>query len=141
MKRLFLAFALSVASLSPTQAAGHFFPTRPAGAITNTVTGTLLTFSKGMGVGGIRIQDDNGTIWYFYMGYPVTIDGTAVNCLNAPTATKAGFVCGNWPSGLFAGTSRVTATYWATQLHGATVQACDQLSTRAAPQSRTRKPH
>ena len=142
MKRLIAVVAMVLAVATSAAAYDHFFPARPAGVVTTDVTGVLVDFAHGMGVGSVVILDDSGKTWTFYLGYPATIDGTVVTCMNAPTATKPGLRCSNWPTGVIAGSTRVTATYWPTQLNGVTVFACDALRTAASgPLVHKRKAH
>ncbi len=117
----------------PAVAADHFFPERPSDAVVKKVTGTLVVYGHGEGVGGVQVKDSANRLWAFYMGYPMRIDGRKIICFSPPDAygsNKSGLPCPDWPAKIRLGYTVVTVSYWQASLNGKTVDVTDQLDSR-----------
>jgi hypothetical protein len=120
-------------AVQPVVAADHFFPERPSGAVVKKVTGTLMVYGHGEGVGGVQVKDSANHTWTFYMGYPMRIDGKRVICFSPPDAygsNKSDLPCPDWPLRIRLGYTVVTVSYWQASLDGKTVNVTDELNSR-----------
>jgi hypothetical protein len=133
VKSVLTSILLGALALQAAGAADHFFPERPSDAVVKKVTGTLIVYGHGEGVGGVQVRDSANRIWAFYMGYPMRIDGQRVICFSPPDAygsNKSGLPCPDWPSKIRLGYTVVTVSYWQANLNGKPVDVTDQLNSR-----------
>ena len=150
----FISTATILAMLSmPGQASAQhvsFFPVRPAGATLYTDTGVLLEIGVGNASGSLDLKHADGTVVSYFVGYPFTIDGVSVTCLNyrfaspAPSSALAASpspwgMCSSWPTYIQIGHTSVTVTYWQATRGSTNVWVTDSFSTGRSPSAARRK--
>jgi hypothetical protein len=95
---------------SAAAASAAYFPSAPSNAVLQTFTGILTDYGLGndFGTFGLTI---NGSDTTFYVGLPMTMNGSRVTCHN-PAASASQALCTDWPAAIILGSSIVTATCW-----------------------------
>jgi hypothetical protein len=114
-----------------SQAIAGYFPPRPPDIPLQFFTGVLSDYGLGNGTGGFALTIGAKTM-DFYIGLPMTMNGTIVLCTDAnPTLRESG-VCDDWPSAIIVGKSVVTATCWSdtTFNPGKSTLFCDEIDSR-----------
>jgi len=134
---LFGAILLCSVTFSSNAVAGYF-PGRPSNASLQTFTGVIVDYGTGndFGTFGLRIR---GTDTSFYIGLPMTMNGSNVTCHDPSLEHSKN--CTDWPSAIVLGTTVVTATCWQASTFNpgtAAAEVCDEIDTGSQSQSKKR---
>jgi hypothetical protein len=111
-----------------------YFPQRPAQAQLQQYTGVIIGYGSGEGIGAFALSISGQEV-QFYIGRPMTINGSQIHCMNPGTPS-----CTDWPTNIVLGATIVTATCWTDTTYqpgGATI-FCDEIDTGIAAQSQRR---
>jgi hypothetical protein len=135
MNRFYLVLiAAALVGLAPCEAtASTYFPSRPANAQLQYVTGVLTHYGLGNDSGTITIRDSVGVETDVKMARTMMVNGTVIVC-TIPAS------CAQWPSSITLGTTVVTLTCWLdSRSSRSPMLVSDQIDIGTSPLARHRK--
>ena len=113
-------------------------PTRPSGARTFPVTGTIYSYLCGMHGCYAEVRQRDDSIYGVYLAKTRAINGVVVTCGGAPFPGDAYVsppgVCQDWPPSVVLRSTRVEFTVWAATCNGRQVYATDAITNYAGPE-------
>jgi hypothetical protein len=132
------AVVISILSSGAAFADNLCLPTRPPGAQTFPVTGTIYSYLCGMHSCYAETQQHDGSIYGMFLAKTRTINGVVVTCGGAPfpgdaVAAPPG-ACDDWPPTVILRSTRVEFTVWSATCYGRRVYATDTITTYAGPE-------
>jgi hypothetical protein len=128
---------VSVVFASAGPAVAGYFPSRPHGVPIQHFTGVISEYGLGNGNGSFTLII-RGSTKYFYIGLPMKMNGTVVQCRDPDPALADWGACTDWPSKIVLGKSIVTATCWSDSefVPGTSTLFCDEIDYAVSRRSR-----